>query len=214
VYSDPAKILASCASISKRKGASSPGPEVFFNTRSNQTSFCFSFPGIGTEARTGISADVIGCCVSSVVFSYCLRYDFSDRVPVGWGVASCAVKACFSFSESLREGIVTLSSSGEIETTLQDFSFGLGFFEFHCLSLARSECTYMISLVFNVSGKRPLSSCCFTEGLLTSSRALKTGGCPSETVTFGKVPNSRVTIFAVTFFCYNFKVKTLASTKA
>ena len=67
-----AEILASYANISKRKGASSPGHEVFFNIRSNRTSFCFSFPGIKTEARTGIFADVVGCCVSSVVFSIVL----------------------------------------------------------------------------------------------------------------------------------------------
>jgi len=140
-----AGILASCANISKRKGASSPELEVFFNTQSNRTSCCFSFPSVGTEARTGISTDVVGCCVSSVVFSYCLRYDFSDRVPVGWGAASCAVKACFSFSESLREAIVTLSLSGKIETTLQDFPFSLGFFESLCLSLVRFGCTHMIA---------------------------------------------------------------------
>ena len=89
-----ARILASYANILKRKGMSSPGPKGLFKTRSKRTYFCFSFPGVGTEARTGISTDVVGCCVSSVVFSYCLRYDFPDRVPVGWGVVACAVKAC------------------------------------------------------------------------------------------------------------------------
>jgi len=63
-----ARILASCTNISKWKRASSPRPKVFFNTRSNQTSFYFSFLGIGAEARTGTSPDVVGRYVSSVAF--------------------------------------------------------------------------------------------------------------------------------------------------
>ena len=78
-----AKILASWANMSKRKGTSSPGSEGFFKTRSNQTSFSFSFPEVGTEAGTGISTDVVCYCISLVVFSYCFKYDFPDRVPGG-----------------------------------------------------------------------------------------------------------------------------------
>jgi len=63
------------------------------------------------------------------------------------------MKSCFSFLESLKEAIVTLSSSGKTETTLQDFPFGLAFFESHYSSLARFGCTHMIFLVFNVEGE-------------------------------------------------------------
>ena len=49
-----AGILASWANMSKRKGVSSPGPEGFFRTWSNRTSFGFSFPLVGTEADAGI----------------------------------------------------------------------------------------------------------------------------------------------------------------
>jgi len=195
-----------------KKGTSSLGPEGLFKMQSNRTSFYFSFPRVGTEARTGIYTDIVGYYVSSLVFSYYLRYDFPDRVPVGWGAAPYVVKACSSSLESLREANVTLSSSGKTETTLQDFPFDLGLFESHCSSWARSGCTHMISTFFNVRERRPLASCCLAEGLFISSRAL--GRDPSGSVTFGIVLNSRVTIFAVTFFCSDFKVRTLASTKA
>ena len=75
-----ARILASWANISKRKGVSSPGPEGFFRTWLNRTSFGFSFPLVGTEADAGTCTDVVCCCVSSVAFSYYFKYDFSDRV--------------------------------------------------------------------------------------------------------------------------------------
>ena len=78
-----AGILANWANMSKRKGMLSPGPEGFFRTWSNQISFCFSFPEIGTGAGMGTCTDVVYCCVSSVIFSYCFKYDFPDRVPVG-----------------------------------------------------------------------------------------------------------------------------------
>jgi len=68
-----AGILANCTNILNQKGASSRGPEVFFNTQSNWTSYCFSFPSAGAEAGIGTSFDIVGYCVSSVVFSYCLR---------------------------------------------------------------------------------------------------------------------------------------------
>ena len=154
-----AGILASWANMSKRKGMLSPGPEGFFRTWSNQTSFCFSFSVIGTGAGVGIYTDVVCYCVSSETFSYYFKYDFSDRVHVGWGISACVVQACFSPLESLREAVVILSSSGRTEIMLQDLSFDLDFFESHCLSWARSGCIHMISPVFNVKGTRPLISC-------------------------------------------------------
>jgi len=60
-----AGILASWASMSKRKGALSPGLEGFFRTWSNQTSFCFSFPEVGTGAGMGTCTNVICCCLIS-----------------------------------------------------------------------------------------------------------------------------------------------------
>ena len=60
-----ARILGSCANISKRKGALSPLEGFFFKNLSNQTSFCFSlFSGRdGVEAWTGaVILNVIGCC--------------------------------------------------------------------------------------------------------------------------------------------------------
>ena len=42
--------------------------------------------------------------------------------------------------------------------------FNLDSFESHFLSWARSGCTHMTSLVFNVKGTRPLVSCCCAEG--------------------------------------------------
>jgi len=113
-----ARILASWANISNRKGISSLGPEGLFKTWSNRTSLCFSFLEVGTKAGTGISTDVVSCCISLVVFSYYFKYVFLDRLPVGWRELACAVKVCLSFSESLREAIVMLSSSGKTETTL------------------------------------------------------------------------------------------------
>ena len=78
-----AGILASWASISKRKGMLSPGPEGFFRIWSNQTSLCFSFPVVGIGAGMGTCTDVVCYCVSLVFISYCFKYDFPDRVPVG-----------------------------------------------------------------------------------------------------------------------------------
>ena len=106
---------------------SSPGPEGFFRAWSNRTSLGFSFPLVGTRADAGIYTDVVCCCISSVDFSYCLKYDFPDRVPVGWGTSACVVQACFCPSESLREADIRLSSSGKTEMTLQDLPFDLGF---------------------------------------------------------------------------------------
>jgi len=101
--------------MSKRKGTLSPGPEGFFRTWSNCTSFCFSFPEVGTGAGMGTCTDVACCCVSSVIFSLCFKYDFPDRIPVGWGTSICVVQACLSPSESLREAVITLPSSDKTE---------------------------------------------------------------------------------------------------
>jgi len=185
-------ILASCANMSKQKGTLSPGPEGFFKTQSNQTYFFFFFPEFGTEVETGTSIDVVCCCVSSVILSYCFKYDFPDLVPVGWGTSACAVKAYLSFSESLREAIITLSSSGKTEITLQDLPFELNFFESHCLSWARSGCTHKIYL----------------------QPCLKVWKKSIRDCDLWHVPNSRVTMFEVTFFCSDFKVRTPASTRA
>ena len=144
--------------MSKRKGMLSPGPEGFFRTWSNRASFCFSFPRFETGAGKGTCTDVVCYCVSLVICSYCFKYDFLDRVSVGWGTSACAVQACLSPSESLREAEVTLSSSGKTEITLQDLPFDLDFFESHCSSWARSGCIHMIFPVFNVKGTRPLVS--------------------------------------------------------
>jgi len=80
------EILASCANISKQKGALSPFGGSFFNNLSNRTSFCFplSNDGDGAETWTGaVVPNVIGYCVSSAVWSYCRRYDLPDRMPNG-----------------------------------------------------------------------------------------------------------------------------------
>ena len=109
-----AGILASCANMSKRKGALSPFGGSFFNNLLDQTSFCFllSSGGDGVEAWTGaVVPNVIGYCVFSGVWSYCRKYGFPDGVPTGCEVASCAARVSFSPSESLREGTVTESSS-------------------------------------------------------------------------------------------------------
>jgi len=78
-----AGILASWASMSKRKGILSTGPESFFRIWSNRTSFCFSFPVVRAGAGMGTCTDVVCYCVSSVICSYSFKYDFPDRVPVG-----------------------------------------------------------------------------------------------------------------------------------
>ena len=88
-----AGILASWANMSKQKGMLSPEPEGFFRTWSNQASFCFFFPEVGTRAGMGTCTDVVCCCISSVICSYYFKYDFSDRVPVGWGISACVVQA-------------------------------------------------------------------------------------------------------------------------
>ena len=209
-----AGILVSCANILKQKGMSSLGPEGLFRTRSNWTSFCFSFPGGGTEAKTGISIDVFGCCVSSVVFSYCLRYDFSDWVPVGLGYSIVCCESMLLIFRITERSYCYIVIIWQNRDNIAGSPLDLDSFEPHCTSWARSGCTHMTFPVFNVKGTRLLVSCCFAEGWFISSYALGNGKDPSGTVTFDLVPNSRVTIFAVTFFCSDFKVKTPTLTKA
>ena len=62
--------------------------------------------------------DVIGCCVSSDVWSYYRKYCLSDCVPTVYEVADCVAKANFSSSELLKEVIVVMSSSTAREMTL------------------------------------------------------------------------------------------------
>jgi len=100
----------------------------------------------------------------------------------------CAVKANFFSSESLREAIVTVSSSVVRETTLHDLTLSLGLLESHCSSLTISGWTHMVSLDFVIIGTRPLTFCFYATGLKTSSLALRTGVNPSWTIIFGKVP--------------------------
>ena len=73
---------------------------------------------------------------------------------------------------------------------------------------------HMIFPVSSFKGTRPLISWVLAEGFFTSSRGVGIGKVPSRTVTFGVLPNSRVTMFVVTFFCSDFSVRTPASTKA
>ena len=60
-------ILASCANMSKQKGALSPFEGSFFNDLSNRTSFYFSLSSGGDDAKAWTSAvvpNVVGCCIS------------------------------------------------------------------------------------------------------------------------------------------------------
>jgi len=133
-----ARILASCANISRRKGALSPLGGSFFNDLSNRTSFYFplSSGGDGTEAWTGaVAPNVVRYCVSSGVWSYRRMYGFLDQMPTGCEVVGCVIKASFSSSESLSEAIVTTSSSVVREMALHDLPLSLGLLDSHCLSL-------------------------------------------------------------------------------
>ena len=95
-----AGVLASCANMSKQKGTLSPGPEGFFKTQSNQTYFFFFFPEFGTEVETGTSIDVVCCCVSSVILSYCFKYDFPDCWHVSFRLRICLLAAVSSSGNS------------------------------------------------------------------------------------------------------------------
>ena len=124
------------------------------------TYFCFplSSGGGGTEAWTSaIVPDVVDCCVSSGVWSYCRRYDFADWVPTGCEIAGCATKASFSSFESLREAITTSSSSVVRQTVLHDLPWSLDLLDSHCSSLTICEWIRIISPNFIVSGTRPLT---------------------------------------------------------
>jgi len=105
----------------------------------------------------------------------------------------CIVSLRQSFSVSLREAIITASSSVVCETSSSTI-FGW---------------THMISYCH---WNEALAFCFSAIGLTTSSLVLSTGVNPSWSVAFGKVSKLRVTIFVVTFFCSDLRVKTLAST--
>ena len=127
--------------MSKQKGASSLLGGSFFNNLSIQTSFYFplSSGGDGAKSWTGaVVPEIVGCCVSLEVWSYRRKYDLPDWVPTGCEVAGCAVKESFSSFESLREVIVTMSSSVARETMLHDLPLSLGLLDSHCSSLTIS----------------------------------------------------------------------------
>jgi len=212
-----AGILENCVNMSKRKGVFSPFEGSFFNNLSNRTSFCFplSSGGDGTETWNGaVVPNVVSCCVSSGVWSYCRKYYFSDWVPYGWEIAGCAAKPSFSSFESLREAIVAMSSFIVREMLLYDLPLSLGMLDSHCSSSTISRWTHMISSDLIIIGTRHLAFCFSSIGLTTSSLALETGVNPSWIVIFGKIPKLRVTIFAVTFFWSDLRVRTLSSTNS
>ena len=128
--------------------------------------------------------------------------------PVGWGTSACAMQACFSPSESLREADVRLPSSGKMEITLQDLPFDLDFFKSHCSSWARSGVYSHDFPGFQCQENKILSLLLLCWKILQPcfwGWSISVG-----TMTFEKVQNSKVTMFAVTFFCSDFKVRTLA----
>ena len=122
----------------------------------------------------------------------------------------CSVLCCQSMLLIFR---VTERSYYYVAIIWQDrdniagFFLSLGSLESHCSSLARSGCNHMIFPDLIVIGMRPLASYCFAKGLITSNHVLGLEHVCWK-VTFGKVPNSRVTMFAVTLFCSDFKVRT------
>jgi len=80
-----AELLTSCANMSKQKGVLSPFEGSFFNDLSNQTFFCFPLSSgrNGAEAWASVVVpNIVGCCVSSGVWSFCRKYYFLDRVPI------------------------------------------------------------------------------------------------------------------------------------
>jgi len=130
----------------------------FFNNLSNWTSFCFPLSSGrgGADAWTGaVIPNVSGCCISSGFWSYWRRYGSPDWVPTGCEVAGYAAKASFSSSESLREAIVTASSSVARETILHNLPLSLGLLDSHCSSWTISEWTYMIFPDFVIIVTRP-----------------------------------------------------------
>ena len=70
----------------------------------------------------------------------------------------------------------------------------------------------MISSDFVIIGTRPLASYFSAIRLMMSNLVLRTGADPFWTVIFGKVPKLRVTMLAVTFFCFALRVRTPTST--
>ena len=120
------RILANCANMSKRKGALSPREGFFFKNSSKRISFYFSL-SLGTGAWTSAAvSDVVGGCAPLGIWSYYHKYCLPEHVPTGCEIAGCIVKASFSSSESLREAIVTESSSVARETALHNVPLSLG----------------------------------------------------------------------------------------
>ena len=72
----------------------------------------------------------------------------------------------------------------------------------------------MISPDSVVIEMRPLASYYSAIGLMTSNFALGIETNPSWTVIFGNVLKLRVTMLAVTFFCFDLRVGTSASIRA
>jgi len=104
------------------------------------------------QSQDGIALhDIIGYCVTSRVWSYCLKYCLPDWVPIDCEIVGCTAKANFSSPKLLREVIVAMSSSCEREMTLQDLSLSLGLLDSNCLSLTISECTHIISPAYYFS---------------------------------------------------------------
>jgi len=153
----------------KTEGASSPWQGFLFKDLSNWTSFCFylSYGQDDSEAWTGAAVpDVVGCCVTSGIWSFCRKYYFQDRVPTGWEVVGYATKASFFSSESLREVVVTASSSAARETTLLYVPLSLGLLDFYCSSLTISGWTHMISSDLVIIEIKPLASWFWAIGLM------------------------------------------------
>jgi len=210
-------ILASCANLSKQKRSVEPFWRIFLQWFVESDLLLLSFVQWRGWYR---SLDWCSCtrnhwllCLVGV-WSYYHKYCLPDRVPIGWEAAGCAAKESFSFSKSLREAIVTVSLFVERETTLHDLPSSLGLLNSHFSSLTISRWIHMISLDFVIIGTSLLALCFSAIGLMTFNLALGSGVNPSWIFVFGKVPKLRVTMFAVTFFCSELKVKTPASTNS
>jgi len=186
-----------------------------FSSRIYQSEFPSPFLSLGTGAWAGAPvSDVVGWGALSDVWSYCRKYCLPECVPTGYDVEGCTVKASFSPTELLRKVTVTESSSVARKTTLYDLPLSLGLLVSHCSSWTISGWTHIISPDFIVIGMRPLAFYCSAIGLMTSNLTLEIGTNLSWTVIFRNIPKLRVTILAVTFFCSDLRVKTLASTEA
>ena len=74
-----AGILASCANVSKRKGALRSREVSFFKDLSKCTSFNLSFCERGVGTWAGIGTNVVASCTPSGVRSYCFKYDLQTE---------------------------------------------------------------------------------------------------------------------------------------